>query len=75
MFSFFKNGLSNASLRSSGTISIPKTKQGIKNLSCVVQPFLGYPPDKVRQENSFLLDMKNQKIKTPNRKLFSTQTP
>lgn len=68
---FFSNGPSNASLWSSRTISISKTKLRIKNLSCVAQPFLGYPPDKVRQENSFLFDIKKKKFKTPKRKLFS----
>lgn len=59
-----------------GLLSIPKTKQRINNLSCAVaHSFLGHPPDKVRQENSFLFEIKNQKIKTPKRKLFSHPNP
>lgn len=48
-----------------------KRNNVLKNLSCVAQPFLGYPPDKVRQENLFLFDIKNKKFKTSKRKLFS----
>lgn len=52
-----------------------KRNNVLKNLSCVAQPFLGYPPDKVRQENSFLFNIKNQNSKLQSENSFHMQTP